>query len=104
MTINKTMAIVLSGNISEYIQTLICGKLEVNVGKKGISVAHRLVQKSNEGIHHSSRIFKMCRREIKSNILKGCRTKKPPFHINESVFYPWFNSVCTSERNDGLPK
>ena len=86
--------LVLSGNIPEYtvgencgriIQSLISTKLEVDVGDVDISVAHRLGKKPSEGIDRRSIIFKLCRREVKANILKACRTKKPSFYINESL-------------------
>ena len=86
--------LVLSGNIPEFIvgencgrivQELISAKLEIDVGDVDISVAHRLGKKPNEGIDRRSIIFKLCRRDVKSNILKACRTKKPPFYLNESL-------------------
>ena len=86
--------LVLSGNIPEFtvgenssqiVQTLICTKLGVNVGSEDVSVAHRLGKKPSEGVDRRSIIFKLCRRETKSDILKACRSKKPPFYINESL-------------------
>ena len=86
--------LVVSGNIPEFsvgenpsqiVQNLICTKLDVNVGNEDISVAHRLGKKPLEGVDRRSIIFKLCRREMKSNILKACRSKKPPFYINESL-------------------
>ena len=74
-------------NSSQIVQNLICTKLEVDVGSEDISVAHRLGKKPIEGVDRRSIIFKLCRREMKSNILRACRSKKPPFYINK-VRYP----------------
>ena len=86
--------LVLSGNIpafnsgedcTQIVTNLISTKLDVDIAPTDISISHRLGKKPNGGQDRRSIIFKLCRRELKSIILQACRTKKPPFYINESL-------------------
>jgi len=74
-------------NCKEIIIDQLKQKLNINVAATDISVAHRLGSKPNtQQQDKRSLIFKLCRRDIKSDILDSCRRVRPNrFYINESL-------------------
>ena len=64
--------------------TLIDRRLRIDVSPPHISAAHRL--NTRKSSHQKYLVVKFCRRNIKTDILKRCRTSKPDnFFANESL-------------------
>ena len=77
--------------------TLVCDllktALKLNIQPSDTSTAHRVGRKPvNQQVDKRNIIMKLCRRDIKSDILHACRQWKPKFNINESLT-PTRNSV-----------
>ena len=69
---------------SELIPKLVKDTLHVNISPADISTAHRLITRKNTDKRDI--IVKFCRRNCKVDILKACRTVKPPnFFANEHL-------------------
>jgi len=87
--------LVLSGNIppstnDENCKSIIINKirdeLHMNINANDISIAHRIGPKpKTQAPDKRSIIFKLCRRDLKSEILDNCRRLKPSYYINESL-------------------
>ena len=61
-------------------------EIHINVPENEISTAHRLGKKPAYGKEDKRNIiFKLCRRDIKREILDACRQQKPRYYINESL-------------------
>lgn len=60
--------------------------LNINIDDRDISTAHRLGKKSSkQGPDRRPIIAKLCRRDIKYDIMRACKSQKPKFFINESL-------------------
>ena len=65
---------------------LMKNQLKLNVQPTDISTAHRLGKKpTNQQVDSRKIIMKLCRREVKGDILNACRQIKPNLYINESL-------------------
>lgn len=70
----------------ELVRQLVRDQLRINLHETDISTAHRLGKKpKQQGPDHRRIIFKLCRRDTKTEILNSCRQHKPNFFINESL-------------------
>ena len=69
-------------------------RLKINIKSTDLSTAHRLVPKpKTQGPDRRSIIIKLCRRELKHDLITACKKYKPPnFFINESLT-PTRNSI-----------
>ena len=73
-------------NCREIIHEVVKTKLNLNIAVSDISTAHRYgsvptgTQQDRRGI-----IVKLCRRDLKKDLLSSCRTVKPDFYVNESL-------------------
>ena len=85
--------LVISGQIPEVREGEDCNKIvrellkdiRLSVPATEISTAHRLGRKPINGRpDHRNIIFKLCRRDLKRDILDACRQQKPNYYINES--------------------
>ena len=66
--------------------SLLRSQLNLNVQPTDLSTAHRLGKKpTNQQLDTRRIIMKLCRRDIKGDILKACRQLKPNIFINESL-------------------
>ena len=66
--------------------SLFKNQLNLNVQPNDISTAHRLGKKpTNQQMDTRRIILKLCRRDIKGDILKACKQLKPKIYINESL-------------------
>ena len=73
-------------NCQQIFCDLIKDKLHVNVGRSDISTAHRVGKKPvNQQPDKRNIIAKLCRRDLKMDILNACRQLKPNIYINESL-------------------
>ena len=73
-------------NCSEIVRGLIREKIRLNLHEKDIAMAHRLGKKPlTQGPDKRSIVFKLCRRDLKKDIMTACREFRPPFYINESL-------------------
>lgn len=80
--------IVESGEIcSNIVSDLVKNKLRINLNPSDISTAHRAGPKpsSQRGSDRRSIMVKLCRRELKQELLVACRNLKPNIFINESL-------------------
>ena len=71
---------------SDIVRVLLRDQLRINLNQEDISTAHRIGRKP--GYQEADRrgiVFKLCRRDIKRDIMTACREMKPPFYINESL-------------------
>ena len=59
--------------------------VNINVSANDISVAHRVGILRQQGPDRRGIMFKLCRRDLKYDILSACRQQKPKFFINESL-------------------
>ena len=65
---------------------LVKDKLRVNLQPSDISTAHRLGRKpATQGPDRRKIIIKLCRRDLKRDILDACKQLKPGFFANESL-------------------
>ena len=66
---------------------LLKSALKLNVSKTDFSTAHRIGSKPvNQQLDNRSIIMKLCRRDIKADILNACRQLKPrDLYMNESL-------------------
>ena len=73
-------------NSSQVLCDLIEEKLKIKISKSDISTAHRIGQKpANQQPDKRKIIAKLCRRDLKSDLLNACRQLKPNIYINESL-------------------
>ena len=77
--------------------SLVCdlfkSSLKLNVQPTDISTAHRVGKKPlNQQVDRRNIILKLCRRDVKADILHACRQLKPKFYVNESLT-PTRNSI-----------
>ena len=60
--------------------------VHINIPETEISTAHRLGKRPINGKPDKRNIvFKLCRRDIKRDILDACRQQKPRYFVNESL-------------------
>lgn len=83
--------------------SLVCNMMKntinLNVLPSDISTAHRVgTRPNNQQVDNRSIIIKLCRRDIKRDILNACRQFKPDFFVNESLT-PTRNSIMYVLRN-----
>lgn len=76
-----------SEDTSDIFTSLVKDKVGVIIKPSDISVAHRLGRKTQtQGPDRRNLIVKLCRREKKHDLMKACKTVKPPnLFINESL-------------------
>ena len=72
------------------IHTLLREHLQLNINPDDISVAHRLGKKPQASPDRRNIIFKLCRRDLASEILNACKqfrnsNGRQPLYINESL-------------------
>jgi hypothetical protein len=61
-------------------------KLQLNIAPTDISTSHRIGKKPMTQVEMKRRIVvKLCRRDIKKDILFACRQLKPNFFANENL-------------------
>ena len=73
-------------NSTEIVKTLIHNKLHLNIQPGEISTAHRIGKPPiNQVADRRNIIVKLCRRDLKGDILNACRQLKPDIYINESL-------------------
>lgn len=60
-------------------------KLHVKMSPSDISTAHRIGKKPETEIDRRNIIVKLCRRDLKHDIIQACRTIKPDLYVNESL-------------------
>lgn len=78
---------------------LIKNKLKINVKPEEISTAHRMGKKpANQTPDRRKIIIKLCRRDLKKDILFACKNIKPGFYANESLT-PIRNTILFGLRN-----
>ena len=72
---------------------LVKHKLKIIISPGDISTAHRLGKKpANQQPNKRNLIVKVCRRDLKRDILTACRSLKPRLFVNESLT-PMRNSI-----------
>ena len=79
-----------AGVIGENSPQIICdvlrNKLNLNVNRSDLSTAHRVGRKPvNQQPDRRSVIAKLCRRDLKVDILNACKQLKPDIYVNESL-------------------
>ena len=73
-------------NCTTIVCDLMLKKLNLVVNQSDISVSHRLGRKPHaQRTDNRSIIIKLCRRDMKRDILSACRSMKPNFYVNESL-------------------
>lgn len=73
-------------NTNEVVREVLRNKLKLNLQDSDLSSCHRLGRRSTrQGPDRRNIIVKLCRRDIKADILAACRANKPNFYVNESV-------------------
>ena len=73
-------------NCVEIVKQLLKDQTRLIINSNDISTAHRLGRKpDNSNEDKRSIIFKLCRRDIKRDIVQACRNHKPNFYINEHL-------------------
>ena len=88
-----------SENCSAIVCDLLRDKLNLNVSNSDLSTCHRLgkrpiTQKSDR----RKIIVKLCRRDLKKDILSACKSTKPNFYANEDLITPVKNSILFALR------
>ena len=93
--LEKRDCIVISGNIPtaeigencvQKVHDLIKNKLRINIQPSDVSTAYRLGKKPVSQQPDKRKIMvKLCRRDLKKDILNACKEIKPGFFINESL-------------------
>ena len=73
--------------VSNIVCDLVREKLQINILANDISTSHRIGKKPNTQVDDKRNIIvKLCRRDVKNQILSGCRRQKPAnMYINESL-------------------
>ena len=78
---------------------LIKNTLKINIKPEEISTAHRMGKKPvNQAPDRRKVIIKLCRRDLKKDILFACKNIKPGFYANESLT-PIRNTILFGLRN-----
>ena len=73
-------------NCKEVSLQLIKEKLRINLQSSDVSTAHRLGRKpTTQGPDKRKLILKLCRRDLKRDIIAACKELKPGFYVNESL-------------------
>ena len=73
-------------NCIEVARKLIVEKLRINVLPNDVSTAHRLGKKPTaQGPDRRKIIMKLCRRDLKKDIIYACKQARPGFFVNESL-------------------
>ena len=73
-------------NTVEVVNRLIKDKLKINLSPTDVSTAHRLGRKPvSQAPDRRKIIMKLCRRDLKKDILYACKQTRPGFFINESL-------------------
>ena len=77
----------LGENCTVIVSSMIREKLRKNISAGDISVSHRIGQKPRSPQHVDRRnIFvKLCRRNLKDELLSACRSLRPNIYLNESL-------------------
>jgi len=91
----KRDTLILSGNIPKVTTDENCKQIVVNllknrtkfvISKDDISVSHRIGAKPRrQGADVRKILFKLVRRDLKTDILNACKSAKPDFYVNESL-------------------
>ena len=73
-------------NTTEVLSRVLLDKLKYKLPKDSVSISHRLGPIPTRGEDRRSIIAKLCRRDLKTDILKAAKTVKPEnLYINESL-------------------
>ena len=72
-------------NCKTIVVELLRSQVRLNLDINDISIAHRIGRKKQQGIDNRNIFFKLCRRDLKYDILHACRQYRPKFYINESL-------------------
>ena len=73
-------------NCTSIVCNLMKRRLNLNVNPSDISTSHRLGRKPTTQRSDKRKIItKLCRRDLKGDILGACRSAKPNFYVNESL-------------------
>ena len=59
--------------------------LKLNISINDLSVAHRVGHRRQQGPSQRNIMLKLCRRDIKYDILSACKQQRPAFYVNESL-------------------
>ena len=88
----------LGENCKEVVLQLVKEKLKINLQPSDVSTAHRLGRKPvSQGADRRKLIMKLCRRDMKRDIIHACKELKPGFYANESLT-PTRNSILFALR------
>ena len=60
-------------------------QLQLIINPSDISVAHRVGLRKHQSPDRRNIVFKLCRRDLKYDILSACRQQRPKFFVNESL-------------------
>lgn len=78
--------VTLDENCTSIVCQLVKDKLKVQMSPTDISTAHRLGKKpSNQQQDKRNIIVKLCRRDLKRDILFACRSIRPNMYVNENL-------------------
>lgn len=73
-------------NCKVVVRDMLKEKTKLSIKLDDISIAHRLGGKSKQqGPDRRSIIVKLCRRDLKTDILYACKEHRPPFYVNENL-------------------
>ena len=72
-------------NCYHIVTTLLHNGIRLQLHPDGISTAHYIGRKPALPSTDKRGIIKLCRRDLKQDILSACREFKPSFYINESL-------------------
>ena len=83
----EAIPVVTDGEVcSKIVCNLTKDKLKINIKLADISSAHRVGKKPpTQRPDRRNIIVKLCRRDLKHDILQACRELKPDFYVNESL-------------------
>ena len=73
-------------NTKQVLISLLQNKLNLNVDSSDISIVHRVgVKSKTQGPDKRNILIKLCRHDLKGDILSACKQMKPDIYINESL-------------------
>lgn len=72
-------------NCKSIVTNLLKDGVKIHIDPRDISIAHRIGNKRQQGPDKRNIIFKLCRRELKADIIYACRQQRPQFYINECL-------------------
>lgn len=72
-------------NCKEIVKNLLRSHTNLSLNDDDISIAHRIGQKPVNNQDKRNIIFKLCRRDLVTDIFDACKQSRPPFYINCSL-------------------